>query len=373
MVRSAVVEEFLHLVTIDSVSGEEQVLAHYLRGVLEGLDIMSWEDRAMPAGGVGPGNILAYLPGMIESPTVLFCAHMDTVVPGKGIIPVVRDGVIFSSGETILGADDKAGIAAILELLRRLRSEPFPHVPIKVLFSVREEQGLEGVKQLDMDSINADLGYVLDHAGEIGTMVLKGPRQNLISASIIGRAAHAGVNPEKGINAIQVAAQAITAMRLGRIDEETTANIGVIHGGEARNIVPERVTLKGEARSLNPDKLIVQTEHMLHCLNAAAEKAGASVDLEAELLYPEINLDPAERVVQVAKTAIEKMGITAVYDQTGGGSDANILNQKGLPTLNLGIAMHDVHTCQEHIYIRDLENLAELLHTIVRVLSGSEE
>ncbi|MDH7479579.1 MAG: M20/M25/M40 family metallo-hydrolase [Syntrophomonadaceae bacterium] len=368
--NSRLIRQFIELVTIDSPSGEERAVADYLKKELGELGMDVAEDGAGEKLGTDCGNLIARLEGNQAAPAILLAAHMDTVVPGRGIRPLLREGAIYSSGDTILGADDKAGIAVILEVMRRIREERISHGRIEVLFSVGEEQGLLGAKQLDFSRLSAEMGFVLDSSGEIGSFVVQGPVQNQIEATVSGRAAHAGINPEDGINAIQVAARAIANMRLGRIDEETTTNIGVINGGEARNIVPERVYIKGEARSLKTDKLDAVTQQMVKELEREAEAAGAAVEVRVERLYPAFCLSEDQAVVKVTEEAVRRVGLVPRREKSGGGSDANIINGMGIPTVNLGVAMRQVHTREEHIFLHDLEKLAALVLEICRVAAG---
>lgn len=362
--------EFLTLVKIDSPSGEERQVADYLIDRLTGLGLKVVEDNAAQTLGTETGNLIARLPGNADLPALFFSAHMDTV-PGRGIMPVVRDGAVYSAGDTILGADDKAGIAAILEAMQLLQEEKVEHGTVEILFTVGEEQGLRGAKALDVKRINAPMGFILDSNGEIGSIIVQGPCQNMVEATITGKSAHAGMNPEEGVSAIQVAARAIDSMRLGRIDAETTANIGQIQGGEARNIVPETVYLKGETRSLRRVRLEEETKHMQECLEKATQEFGAKVQIEIEELYPEFLLSEADQVVQVVQTAARRLGVKPMLDKSGGGSDANILNARGLKVVNLGIAMRQVHTKDEHIFLKDLELLPRYLVEICRVVCGS--
>ncbi|NLC07170.1 MAG: M20/M25/M40 family metallo-hydrolase [Syntrophomonadaceae bacterium] len=360
--------EFINLVKIDSPSGEERKLADYLIKRLTALDLEVIEDNAGQVMGTATGNLIARLPGNQTLPTILIGAHMDTV-PGRGIVPVIRDNAVYSDGSTILGADDKVGIAAILEAIQIMKENCIDHGPIELLFTVAEEIGLKGVKNLDFSLLKAKMGFVLDSDGEIGSIIIQGPCQNQLEATITGKAAHAGINPEEGINAIQVAARAINAMRLGRIDEETTANIGIIQGGEARNIVPEKVYLKGETRSLKRPRLEEETRYMQDCLEKAAQEFGAKVQIETELLYPEFCLQESDLVVRIAQEAASQLGRKASLVKSGGGSDANILNSRGLPTANLGVGMRQVHTREEHVFLKDLNLLPLYLVKICQAVS----
>ncbi|HZK18466.1 MAG TPA: M20/M25/M40 family metallo-hydrolase, partial [Clostridia bacterium] len=284
--KQRLTEEFLKLVLIDSVSGNERAIADVLIEKLEYLGLEVYEDEAGVKTGTTAGNIIAKLAGKNDAPVIMFCAHMDTVSPGEGILPVIRDGTVYSGGDTILGSDDKAGIAVILETLRLISESSPIHGGLEVVFTIKEEVGLLGAKNIDRDRLEAKMGFVLDSDGDPGVIVIRGPSQDKVDAVVVGKAAHAGINPEDGVDALQVAAHAICGMRLGRIDEETTANVGMISGGNAVNIVPEKVVLRGEARSLADDKRTAQTEHMCKVYRETAKRFGAKVELDVETIYP---------------------------------------------------------------------------------------
>ncbi|MGC9361107.1 MAG: M20/M25/M40 family metallo-hydrolase, partial [Anaerolineae bacterium] len=254
--RDRLLDVFLDLVRIASPSRQEQEVASYIRAYLEDLGIAVESDQA--------GNLYAYMEG--DGTPLAFTAHMDTVVPCEGVTPLVENGVVRSDGTTILGADDKSGVAAILEAVTALSEGSVVHRPLDLLFTVQEEIGLFGAKAVEVDRLRARMAIGLDAEGQQGTLVVSAPGQNSLEAVVHGKAAHAGVEPEKGVSAIRVAAEAIASMPLGRIDEETTANIGVISGGRATNIVPDRVEIKGEARSHDEAKLASQTEAMVAAL-----------------------------------------------------------------------------------------------------------
>lgn len=362
--------EFLELVQIDSVSGQERQICDRLKEKLAALGLQVTEDAAAQKEPESAGNIIAHLPGTGTGPHLLFCAHMDTVEPGRGIEPVIGpDGVIRSGGETILAADDKAGIAAILEALRGMTAEKINHGGLTLLFTVGEEIGLLGAKALS-PSLRADMGFVLDATGKPGEIIVRAPSQDKIVATVHGRAAHAGVNPEAGINAIVVAARAIAAMPLGRIDQETTANIGIIRGGKAVNIVPDNAYLEGEVRSLRSTRRAEHTALLCRILEETAQAAGATVDVHVELLYEGFDLSPSEPVVRVAQEAARRCGLQPVLAQSGGGSDANILNARGIPTVNLATGMEKVHTTEEQIAVADLVSLARLVQAIIAVANA---
>src|SRR5689334_23109631 len=261
---------FLDLVRIDNPSGDEAAIAAHIRGLLEALGLEVEED--------GVHNLLARVPGQGEP--LLLNAHMDSVAPCHGVRPLVADGVVRSSGDTVLGADDLAGVAAIIEGVRATLERGGPHRAAELLLTVQEEVGLLGAVAFDTAKLRAREGVTLDSGGDFGGITIGAPSQDSLHAIVIGRAAHAGVAPERGVNAIVVAARALAAMPLGRIDEETTANIGIIRGGDATNIVPERVELWGEARSHSQEKLVGQIEQMIAAFETAARATGANVQVE---------------------------------------------------------------------------------------------
>ncbi|MDD2553038.1 MAG: M20/M25/M40 family metallo-hydrolase [Desulfotomaculaceae bacterium] len=364
------VEEFLELVQIDSVSGKERQIADLLKEKLTVLGLEVFEDGAGRKVGSDTGNIIGRMPGSGSGPVLMLCSHMDTVEPGRGIKPRIEGGVIRSAGDTVLGADDKAGIVTILEVLRVIREQSISHSGLEVVFTIWEEGGLFGAKNLDYDLLSARAGFVLDSDGPPGTIITRAPSQDRIGATIKGRAAHAGINPEDGINAIQVASHAIAQMKLGRIDHETTSNIGIIKGGKATNIVPDSATLDGETRSLDAWKREAQTAAICGALREAAGKFGAGVDIFTETQYHDFNLSKGSPPIRLAIEAACKLGLAASLEKTGGGSDANILNSRGIATAVLGIGMKKVHTTEEYITLKDLSENAVYLLEIVKSARG---
>ena len=368
--------EFIELVQVDSESGAERKLADLLKEKLNVLGLQVFEDEAGSYVEVGQrtGNIIATLPANGgQGPLLLFSAHMDTVKPGQGVKPVRQNGVITSSGDTILGSDDKAGIAAILESLRVLQEQNILHGGLQVVFTVGEEIGLMGAKGLDYSRLQAKIGFVLDSGGPTGEIIIKAPTQYSFKATIKGKAAHAGIAPEQGINAIVVASQGIAGMKVGRIDEETTSNIGLISGGVATNIVPEKVAIQGEARSISPSKAKAQIDHMMEELRRAAERVGAKAEIEVVNEYDPINLAPDALPVRIAVKAAEQIGLKPFLGQTGGGSDANIFNGQGIACANLGTGMSKVHTTEEFITEENLLNNARFVLEIVKTAQEFKE
>ena len=359
---------FKKLVRMDSLSLREGKVARYLQRELRSIGIRSRQAGRVRVGEVG--NIVAFVPGKkFMRPRLLLNAHIDTVSPGKNVKPVEKKGYIRSFGRTILGADNKAGIAAILEILRTIKKKKLNHPPLKIIFTVAEEIGLLGAKALPEKVLNADYGLVLD-GGDINAIINKAPTQYNLTAKIFGRAAHAGIHPEEGINAIKVASEAIAKMKIGRIDKETTSNIGMIKGGKATNIVPEEVELRGEARSHNRKKLDRQVEHMERILLKACQKHRARLKLKVERMYKSFEVDRSSKVVSLVMRGMRTAGIKPVIKQTGGGSDANIFNEWGIPTVILGVGADRVHTQKERIKVNDLVKGTEM---ILNVITGAGE
>jgi tripeptide aminopeptidase len=353
--ETCLLETFLALVAIDSPSGQEEAIGKDLARRFAELGGVVEQDEHW--------NLIARWPG--QGDPLMLSAHMDTVGKDVGITPVIRDGVIYSDGTTILGGDDKSGVAAILEVIRSLQEESLAHPPLEVVISVGEEVSLRGAKLLDKSKLLARRGYVLDAGGPIGTIVTNAPSQDSLEIKVHGKTAHAGSEPENGINAIRVASEAIAAMPLGRIDFETTANIGVIQGGVATNIVPDEVFIKGEARSRDNDKLALQTATMAAAFQDAAERHGARVEFKIQRSYSTFKWPDDHPVVADAVAAAQQLGLTPHIQGTGGGSDANIYAEAGIACAVLSTGMEDVHTPSEHIAIADMVDAARLLQEIV--------
>ena len=362
--QDRLVSTFLELVQIDSPSGQEEEIARHLMAELRSLGLTVEHDPT--------GNVIGRLAG--EGQPILLSAHIDTVEPGKGVKPVIEEGIITSDGTTILGADDKSGVAVILEVLRVLVDQDSPPTklapPLEVALTVSEEIGLKGAKGLDLATLGAKEGIVLDSGGPIGAIVVSAPSQDTLRAVVHGKTAHAGVEPERGINAIVVASEAIAAMPLGRIDEETTANIGRIQGGMATNIVPDRVEVAGEARSRNEKKLEAQMQAMTDALKKAASRHGATVEVYVDRSYSTFHLSEEDGIVQRAVTAAQTLGLTPFLVPSGGGSDANIFNAAGIATINISTGMDKVHTTEERIAVADMVKSAEFLLAILGLEVG---
>ncbi len=364
--QQRLVEDFIRLVKIDSLTRSERLMALALRKDLQELGVEAIEDDAGQKISSSCGNIVGVLDGTKKNArSVFFAAHMDRVTPGEGINPQIKDGVITSDGTTILAADDVAGIVSILEALRVLREQKIPHGEVGVLFTISEEGGLHGAKNLDPAILPGEMGYVLDSGGPVGTIVVQAPSQVSLRAAFHGKAAHAGVNPEAGINALQAAATAVARMKLGRIDPETTANIGIFWAGNATNIICEEAELKGEARSLDAGKLEKQVAHMREELEKAAGEFKATVEVTLTESYTTYHLTADDPVVALAAKACEQLGLAPTLQSTGGGSDANVLNKRGRPTVVLGMGYENAHSKEERIAVDQLVKGAQLVLSII--------
>jgi len=371
--QKRLVECFMELARIDSISREERNLADFLLEKLEDLGLEVIVDQAGEKIKANTGNIIAKLKGDVkETIPIMFTAHMDTVAPGKNINPLQEGGKIVSTGKTILGADDKAGIAALIEALHLIKENNIPCGDIEIVFTVCEEVGLLGAKNLNISHLNAQMGFVLDSGGQVGQIVTTAPSQNSLEFIIYGKSAHAGANPEEGINAIQVAGFALSRMKLGRIDEETTANIGIISGGRASNIVPDEVRLKGEVRSRNEEKLKKYTEQLKKITEDTAQEFKAKAEVKINRKYNCYNLSPHEQVVKVALKAAKDLGLQALLCPSGGGSDANIFNKKGIPSVDLAVGMEKVHTVEEYIPVEELKKSTEYILSIIKTVTRRE-
>src|ERR1051326_7126797 len=361
----------LELVRIDSHSRKERDVALRLEREMRalGADRVLTDDAGEKVGG-NTGNLIALFPGTVPSaPALLISAHMDTVVPGEGVKPIVEGDIIRSDGTTVLGGDDKSGVAIICEVIRVLRDEGIPHGPIDAVFTICEEKGLLGAKHLDLGPLRARSGVVLD-SDSPGFLFTRAPAANAIHVRVHGLEAHAGMAPEKGLNAIQIASQAIGVMKLGRIDDETTANLGLIRGGAAINIVPNLVEIHGEARSHSETKLTAQTDHMRRCFEDAAARhqvtvdggtRRATVEFSAVREYESMNLPDASPIVRLIVAAGERLRSRITVTGMGGGCDANILNHRGFEVANLGTGMRDIHTVKEWLDVNDMVLAGEVL------------
>ncbi|MGG4214508.1 tripeptidase T [Paenibacillus sp. FSL L8-0638] len=369
VVKDRIVQEFMELVQVDSETKNEQEISRVLKEKFNALGLEVMEDDSCERTGHGSGNLIVTwkAEGVEEAPKLFFTCHMDTVTPGKGIKPQLgEDGWIRSDGSTILGSDDKAGIAALFEAIRVVREQNIPHGQIQFVITAGEESGLMGARAMKPDVLDSDFGYALDSNGEVGSICIAAPTQARIEMKITGKSAHAGVNPEDGISAIQVASKAISKMKLGRIDKETTANIGSFEGGGATNVVCDFVLIRAEARSIVQEKVNHQIQHMREALETTAREFGAQGEFRSEVIYPAFSFTEHDEVVQVAQRAIQGLGLATPTFHSGGGSDANVFNGLGIPTVNLAVGYQNIHTTEEKIKADDLVKVAEVVVALIQ-------
>jgi tripeptide aminopeptidase len=366
--ESRLIDLFQKLCLIDAPSlGEHNCVAYVKQFLIDqGLEVT--EDNAgAKIGGTG-NNLIAWLRGtMPDAPKIFLSAHFDTVEPTAGLVIEERDGVFYSKSATILGADDKGGMVPAIEAVLTLKESGMAHGDICLLLSVAEEIGLKGADALEIQDLDLDFGYVLDTGPPVGSFVTRTANHDNLEIKITGKPAHAGKDPEKGINAIQVAASAIEGMKLGRIGPETTANIGIIHGGSGVNVVCAEVTMRAEARSTSVEELDAQVEHMITRFEEAARKWGAEVEIEHHRHYRAYEIAPDSKVVRIAQEASRALGFEPTLRTTLGGSDANIYNAKGLPCIVVATGMDKIHTHEEFISRKDLIDTARLTLELLRL------
>lgn len=358
---------FKELILINAPALEERPVVDHVKSLLTDIGLEVWEDDSAAEIGGNAGNLIAVLRGNLpKAPKIFFSAHFDTVEPTDRLTIVEREGVFYSDGTTILGADDKAGMAPAIEMARVLQETGEPHGDIYFLFSVAEEIGLLGAQALKIEELGLDFGYVLDTGPPVGTFVTRTATHDNLSITIKGKPAHAGKDPEKGINAIVVAAHAISGMKLGRIGPETTANLGNIVGGTATNVVCAEVKIKAEARSTDLTELDAQVDHMIQRFEQAAREMGAEVHIDHTRHYSAYEIPAGSPVVTIAQAASRTLGFEPALRTTLGGSDANAFNAKGVPAIVVATGMDKIHTHEECVSRQDLIAVAELCLAIVR-------
>ncbi|MBC5637147.1 M20/M25/M40 family metallo-hydrolase [Ornithinibacillus sp. BX22] len=369
--KDRLVSEFMELVQVDSETGFEAEIAEVLKKKFSELGLEVLEDEAKEKTGHGANNLICTLKGNKDGvDPIYFTSHMDTVVPGKGIKPSIQDGYIVSDGTTILGSDDKAGLSAMLEAIRVLKENNIQHGDVQFVITVGEESGLVGAKALDPSMIHAKFGYALDSNGKVGDIIVAAPTQAKINTIIKGKTAHAGVAPEKGVSAITIAAKAIAKMPLGRIDEETTANIGRFEGGKQTNIVVDHVEILAEARSLVPEKMEAQVKAMKEAYETTAKEMGGEAIVDIKVMYPGFKQQAGDEVVEVARKAAASIGRESQLLKSGGGSDANVIAGFGIPTVNLAVGYEEIHTTNERIPVEELVKVTELVAAIIEEVAN---
>ncbi len=368
----------MDIIRIDSPSRKEKDVALRLEEEMKDLGADCFYDDAGGKIGGDVGNLIVRLPGTKKDvPPFFLCSHMDTVSPGEGIKPSVENGVMRSDGTTILGSDDKSGVSIIVEVLRTLKENDIPCADIEVAFTICEEIGLLGAKFLDTSSFKSPYGIVLDSSTP-ERLVLRCPCSDIMEVKIHGVEAHSGLCPENGISAVEALSDAVSKMKLGRIDHETTANIGKIKGGSATNIVPGLVEITAEARSHDEEKLDAQIQHMRDCFLEAArsrellldgERLGARAEIQIERVYPVMNVPPKATVTKLVLEAAANLRHDIKLHTSGGGCDANFINEKGIECVNLGTGMYELHTVNEYLLLDEFRRSAEIVLETIKLHS----
>lgn len=370
----SLVSLFLELAGIPSPSGHERAVNDFLTTRLRGLGLEVMESEPLyPESGSSAGNLYCRLEASVPGIPILLSAHTDTVPSEEEALPepVVEDGVIRSASRSVLGADDKSAVAAIVFTIEQIVRSGFPQAGIELLLTVGEEGGLLGAKMSTMDGVAAECGFCLDSTGPVGDVIVRSPSQKTISATFLGVSAHAGVVPEEGRSAVRAASRAIASMNLGRLDMDTTANVGIIRGGEAVNVVPDRCTINSEARSHSHEKLESQVAHMIDAIQLAAAEEEVDVELTVVDEFHGFDFSAGGLPIDLAERAFTRMGLETKRASTGGGSDVNVFNLKGLPCVNLATGMEKVHTPEEYIAVESLHQMHEFLMALVEEARGA--
>ncbi len=364
--KERLIQQFIELTGYDAPPKSERAIADRVVVLLRQMGFTVSEDNAGAAIGGNCGNIYARLPGSLDLPPLLLCAHFDSVEPCRGkVAKIGGDNVIRSDGRTVLGADDLSGMAAILEAVRSLQDDGRAHRPIELFFSVAEELHLLGSSHMEPGRLTAKEAYILDTDGKPGLGITQAPGHIGMVFDVRGKASHAGMAPEKGISAITAAAKGIAAMRLGRIDEKTTANIGRIDGGGETNVVAETCRVTAECRSLDQNALEAQADDMCRCMEQAAAAMGAAVEIQRQTRYYPYTLDTGSPVVTRFAKACEMLNLPCRLQSGGGGSDNNVLVRHGIMGMVLSCGMMQIHSCREEIAIDDLADMATLVETLL--------
>ena len=361
---------FLELASIPSPSAHERAVVDFLLTRLRGLGLEVEEEEPLyPDSRSSAGNLYCRLEGGLPGVPVLLSAHTDTVPSEDEALPdpILDEGVIRSGSRAVLGADDKAALAAIVYAMERIVHDKVPNAGIELLLTVGEEGGLRGAKASAMEKVVSKCGFCLDCTGPVGGVIVRSPSQKTVQATFLGRSAHAGVVPEQGRSAVAAAAKAVAAMKLGRLDDETTANVGIIRGGEAVNVVPDRCVIESEARSHDQGKLENQVANMIEAINLAATEEEVDVEVTVTDEFQGFDFSKGGLPIELAEQAFGRMGLKTERTSTGGGSDVNVFNLKGLPCVNLATGMEQVHTPDEYITVESLHQMYAFLMELVAV------
>jgi len=367
MNKERLLKTFLQLVQIDSESGHEKAVAGYIVTRLDSLGISYEIDDVGGEIGSDTGNIVSRMEGTMPG-SIALSAHMDTVIPGNGVNPIIEDGIIRSDGTTILGADDKSGIAAILETLEYYKDKPHP--TIEAVFDVQEELGLRGASHMQMDRVKSDFTVVLDTNGKPGIIIIAAPHMKVQRVNISGKASHAGIAPEKGISAIRSASIAISRMNLGRIDKDTTSNVGTIEGGKSFNIIPDSCSFQFEVRSVNEDSYNKHIKHIISEVERACRETGTTYTLETVNYLKGFIFSPEDELPSLLAQSAKEAGINPSFEASGGGSVGNVFNAGGKTAVVISTGMTNPHGLDEYIEVKHLEQTAEWIIKLVGKIGG---
>jgi tripeptide aminopeptidase len=362
--KDRVVESFLELVSVNGESGNEQQISNYIQKKLNHLGISYSIDNAGDSFGGNAGNITAQIPGA-NIPGIVFSSHMDSIEPTEGIKTKIEDGKIKTDGKTILAADDRAGIAIILEVLQTVKENDLEHPPLTIIFTVAEEIGMYGSKNISIKELNASCGFVFDSSADPGNLIQIAPSKIQLKIKVIGKASHAAVSPEKGINAITIACNSLSKIKTGKFDDGSTLNFGSIKGGKAINIIPGLVEIDAELRGFDNEYLTSKIDEIKQVFINEAEKLGGSIRIDIDEKYRAFALDEESAPIKIVKNAIEKTDLSPKLLKYSGGSDANVFNANGLPSVNLGMGFKNCHSVNEFILVDDLTKSCEIAFNII--------
>ena len=363
---AATLELFLELARLSTPPGRERAAIDHVRAELASFGVDAVEDDAGAQLGGDAGNLYARIPATAPGTPLFFNAHVDTVPPTAPIDPIIEGAYVVNRHPTILGADNKATVAGMIDGIRRVVQEGIPHAGIELVITEQEEIGLLGAKAFDCDRLAARVGYDYDVDGAPGAMTMRAPSQITMDVEFHGRSAHAGMDPEQGRNAIHAAALALARLPMGRVAPGASRNVGVIAGGTQRNVVPDRCSLQLEVRSLDDAHVVVLAQEMVDAINAAAAEAGCSVEIAQTREYTAYAFGEDDEVVQIARRGLAAAGCPPREIETGGGADAHAFNERGLQCLNLSSGMEAIHSANEHIAVADVEALSRITVELIR-------
>lgn len=366
MTVKRLVKMFKELVEIDSVSTNEKEIHDHMKKCFHSLGLHVQEDDSAKHTGLGANNLIATLKGNSRKQGLFFSAHTDTVEPGVGIEVIEKDGILYSKGKTILGADNKAGLAIMLEAISRVKENNIETGDIEFILTPGEEIGLIGSSALESDLIRSEFGYVLDSPKSVGHVTTASPHMYMYEIQLIGKSAHAGIEPEKGISCVSILRKALTTIPLGRLDRYTTTNIGVIEGGNTTNVIMDKLIVKGEVRAVYPEKAIELLTKIESDFNTAATELGGEIIVNSQKMAEGFNISNQEPVMELLIKASENLGYDLISEVSGGGSDANSFNSKGKKAVNLSIGYEDMHTTSEFIPIEEMEKSVNLVIELMK-------